>query len=600
MSIDDLQAQLRGALDQQFATLKQHYDQAVAEARRQGTADGERLAAARIEAARAEWQAGLEKTVAAARSEAEQQATERARTQLRALEQQLQQQLEQTVQHAVNSVKRTSELEIESARRRADDEVNTERQKGQAALEEERQRGQSAQTQTQQALDAANRALGEEQARAAAELDAVKQLLEAEIAAAQGQASAAQEEVASARSQIASAQGDAAAARKLAASAKDDVDTAKQQVAAAEQAMAAAKAQAAAAEGELTTAKAQAAAAEEELATAKTQASASHAELVSARDAVANLRAAAEVAAADAAAKATAAAAAVAKATAAAEAATAEAAAAKAALPPVSATPLAPAPPSASTPAGFDRLPSAVRSLDAAASLSQTLEALLQHAGAIAGRAALFLISGDRLKAWKSIAIPEIDVQAVESSLDGRDLLARAIQSGEATPASAALPAPPFARLTGDQAVAAPLMINGRAVAVLYADTGGSAGSAGWTDAVDLVARHASSMAALRAAMRTFDVLRGDATDGAAAGNGDESARRYARLLVSEIKLYNEAAVRAGRQQRDLRQRLRGEIDRALRQYEERVPPAVGARERYFQQELVQTLADGDPSLLGS
>ena len=52
--------------------------------------------------------------------------------------------------------------------------------------------------------------------------------------------------------------------------------------------------------------------------------------------------------------------------------------------------------------------------------------------------------------------------------------------------------------------------------------------------------------------------------------------------------------------QRDLRQRLRGEIDRAQRLYEERVPPAVGARDQYFHQELVQTLADGDPTLLGN
>ena len=172
-------------------------------------------------------------------------------------------------------------------------------------------------------------------------------------------------------------------------------------------------------------------------------------------------------------------------------------------------------------------------------------------------------------------------MQTVESSITGRDLLARAIQAGQATPASASLPAPPFARLTGDQAVAVPLMIGGKAVAVLYADTGSGSGAPGWSDAIDLIVRHASAVAALQAALRTFAVLRGDAADAtAASGNGEESARRYARLLVSEIKLYNEAAVRTGREQRDLRQRLRGEIDRALRLYEERVPAAVGAREQ--------------------
>jgi hypothetical protein len=170
--------------------------------------------------------------------------------------------------------------------------------------------------------------------------------------------------------------------------------------------------------------------------------------------------------------------------------------------------------------------------------------------------------------------------------------------------ASAEIPAPPFARLNGNEAVAAPLMINGRAVAVLYADGGGADAPSGWTDGVDAVVRYASTLSALRAATRTLDVLRGDvppdADATAANGDGEESARRYARLLVSEIKLYNEAAVRAGRQQRDLRQRLRGEIDRAQRLYEERVPPSVGARGQYFHQELIQTLAGGDPSLLGN
>jgi hypothetical protein len=79
----------------------------------------------------------------------------------------------------------------------------------------------------------------------------------------------------------------------------------------------------------------------------------------------------------------------------------------------------------------------------------------------------------------------------------------------------------------------------------------------------------------------------------------DSSARRYARLLVSEIKLYNEAAVRTGREKRDLLERLRPEIERARRLYEERVSTSVGARGAYFQQELIQTLADGDAALLG-
>jgi uncharacterized membrane protein len=45
--------------------------------------------------------------------------------------------------------------------------------------------------------------------------------------------------------------------------------------------------------------------------------------------------------------------------------------------------------------------------------------------------------------------------------------------------------------------------------------------------------------------------------------------------------------------------RLKPEIDRARRLYDERIAPSIHSRDVYFQQELVQTLAGGDQSLLG-
>src|SRR5437867_785583 len=75
-------------------------------------------------------------------------------------------------------------------------------------------------------------------------------------------------------------------------------------------------------------------------------------------------------------------------------------------------------------------------------------------------------------------------------------------------------------------------------------------------------------------------------------------AWRYARLLVSEIKLYHEAAVVEGRRDRDLATRLGGEIAHARVLYEQRVPPDVRRRGDYFHDELVRTLADGDATML--
>ncbi len=76
-------------------------------------------------------------------------------------------------------------------------------------------------------------------------------------------------------------------------------------------------------------------------------------------------------------------------------------------------------------------------------------------------------------------------------------------------------------------------------------------------------------------------------------------ARRFARLLVSEIKLYNEPKVKEGRSAGDLYNRLREDIDRSRQMYDKRVAPPVAARHDYFHQELVNMLAEGDAAKLG-
>jgi hypothetical protein len=86
---------------------------------------------------------------------------------------------------------------------------------------------------------------------------------------------------------------------------------------------------------------------------------------------------------------------------------------------------------------------------------------------------------------------------------------------------------------------------------------------------------------------------------------GDEEkahndARRFARLLVSEIKLYNEQKVAEGRRGGDLYDRLKEDIDRSRQMYEKRVTPSVATKFDYFYDELVSTLAEGDSSKLGS
>ncbi len=77
-------------------------------------------------------------------------------------------------------------------------------------------------------------------------------------------------------------------------------------------------------------------------------------------------------------------------------------------------------------------------------------------------------------------------------------------------------------------------------------------------------------------------------------------ARRFARLLVSEIKLYKESQVNEGRSRNDLYDRLRDDIERSREMYDKRVKPEVAQRYDYFHHELVNTLAEGDAAKLGA
>lgn len=76
-------------------------------------------------------------------------------------------------------------------------------------------------------------------------------------------------------------------------------------------------------------------------------------------------------------------------------------------------------------------------------------------------------------------------------------------------------------------------------------------------------------------------------------------ARLASRLLVSEIKLYNEQEVQEGRIHKDLYQRLQRQIEDGREDYRLRVHPGVIALRDYYHEELVRVLAEGEESVLG-
>jgi hypothetical protein len=77
-------------------------------------------------------------------------------------------------------------------------------------------------------------------------------------------------------------------------------------------------------------------------------------------------------------------------------------------------------------------------------------------------------------------------------------------------------------------------------------------------------------------------------------------AQRFARLLIDEIKLYNQAKVAEGRKNRDLYDRLKEAIEKSRATYQKRYGNTVAASSNYFQNEIIRSLAEDDLSIMGA
>ncbi len=87
-------------------------------------------------------------------------------------------------------------------------------------------------------------------------------------------------------------------------------------------------------------------------------------------------------------------------------------------------------------------------------------------------------------------------------------------------------------------------------------------------------------------------------------GGDDEKshaeARRTARLLISEIKLYNEEELKAGRENHDVYRRLQKEIEQGREAYSQRVSRKILSSRDYFHEELIRILGDNDETRMGA
>ncbi len=265
--------------------------------------------------------------------------------------------------------------------------------------------------------------------------------------------------------------------------------------------------------------------------------------------------------------------------------------------------------------AAGERLVDAVRAIDRARSLSEILDTLVSLAGREAARVGVLLVRGGQLRAWRLIGFDGAsdDASTIALPLDEGGIIAEAVRTVETTFADSrhVTMAPSFTRVpSGSQMLAVPIALSGEVVAVLYADQAADETARDrhpeslvvWPAVLEVLTRHATRSLEATTAFRAAQLLawgpepstpRGDAAaqDAQSAesaragreankGDEDEAARRYARLLISEIKLYHEPEVIAGRRDRDVVSRLGGEIARARVLYEQRVPAHVRSATR--------------------
>jgi len=281
---------------------------------------------------------------------------------------------------------------------------------------------------------------------------------------------------------------------------------------------------------------------------------------------------------------------------------------------------LEPAPGSSPT----DLLSAAAASIQEATSQAEILRHLLEGEARFARRVALFVVKGNSVSGWQGTGFDDNDAVKSASLNTSATLVSRAIQGripvgGSASEFDAAFIASVKAP-AGDKCAVLPLVVKERVAAIIYADAGATPGGMLDSSALATLTRFAAVWLELAALRKAGPVAAEEAPPAAAAsaaapsgspapapaaplseeGELHRKALRFAKLLVEEIKLYNQGKVAEGKQHRDLYERLREDIEKSRATYDKRYGETPVASSDYFNQELIRVLADNDISLMGS
>lgn len=283
-----------------------------------------------------------------------------------------------------------------------------------------------------------------------------------------------------------------------------------------------------------------------------------------------------------------------------------------------------------------DLLNAAMTSIADAGGQADILKAALDGIAQFAARTALYVVKAGQLTGWQSRGFEnEGAIKGATISPEGS--AARAMNDREPVSAAAVEFSSQFVSTHGNptdgNATVLPLVVRDKVSALIYVD-GGATGKADlsavrvlvrsaamWLEILALrkltgsaaesessaeatAAPMAWAAAASAAPAQIQSVPEPVATPAAAGAAGDEEvhkkAKRFAKLLVDEIKLYNQKKVEEGKKNKDLYTRLKEDIDKSRQTYDKRWGSSAAASADYFQSELVRVLADGDASLMGA
>jgi hypothetical protein len=251
------------------------------------------------------------------------------------------------------------------------------------------------------------------------------------------------------------------------------------------------------------------------------------------------------------------------------------------------------------------------RAVARADSPAKVFKTLLEASRAAVPRASVFLVRRGAAHGWGSIGYSTDEAQAqraFRATLDHGWLgeVAREAES-RPCPRPAETNDPDFGQAAATDAVACVIAIDGNPIALMVGER--KADESPWLpEGLALLVGVAAlrlevNLAGRRAAATGTETA--SRTPAAAAAETREAeppevevARRYARLVATDIRLYNEEAVMLGRRNGDLAERLGEHIDRGKETFVRRHGDLGPAGIELLREAYVQVLAAGDAALI--